>query len=914
MLAKKSLFSHVPLMVAAGFVIGLMTEDLSLTLIFAVLAGVIAYLVQLRLQLTALEQNLQQLKSSLPGSSPAPDSVVTADDVPATTSPTTEPAPVEPLEETATAEPATAAEQISPASINAAEWRAQAQAAPQPQPGLLGQYREKTVQLVSRYFTEGNLFVRIGLLVLFAGVAFLLKYASDHSLVSIETRLSFIGLVAMALLVIGWRLRHKKHLYGLLLQGGGVGILYLVIFAAYQLHHLIPSSLALVLLAMLGVSAALLAAWQNARSLAVMGIVGGFLAPILSASGSDNYIGLFSYYVLVNLLVLVLAWYRSWRVLNWLSFVFTYVIAGIWGVLSYTPERFLSVEPFLIIFFVMYNAISVLFALRRSVALKNYVDATLVFGNPIIAFGYQLGMVKQYEYGVAISALVLGGFYLLLARVLWRRLGENLRLFAETTLSLSIIFITLAIPFALDSSWTTACWALEGAGIFWVSLRQDKKLAQLFALLLQLGAAVMLVLHNLTDTGEHVFLNPAFSSSLLISLSGFFIAWLLSRQSNYWLPVKNFALLVFGWALFWWLEGLLLQILVHFEHHVINALLLVMVFSAWSFWYAGQRLAWQHALKTSAGLLFVCVIALLLALQLVHPLAQQGYWGWAGFYAVAVYLAKQYQQQSLLNGLTEKLQVVLVWVLLVLLSLELKWQLEHLLLFGSGWRVIFIMLLPALVLYLLLRGDFWPLNRYRLLFYRTVGVPLCLLGSLWFVFANIVSSGSSAPLPYIPFINPLDMMLGTLLMLLLRFWRRAFRMISIDADQKKIIGYVMVLLVFVWMNTELLRLFHHYFDVPFRFKTLWRTQSLQASLSILWTLVGMLLMTVSSRKQWRQVWIGGAVLIGLVILKLVTVDLAASGSIQRIVSFIAVGGLLVGLGYFSPIPPASTKQESLSSE
>src|SRR5262249_20599354 len=91
------------------------------------------------------------------------------------------------------------------------------------------------------FFFGGNSLVRFGVIVLFFGVAFLLKYASEHIEVPIEIRLIGVALGAIVLLAIGWRVRESRPGYGLIIQGGGVGLLYLTVFAAFRLYNLLPA-------------------------------------------------------------------------------------------------------------------------------------------------------------------------------------------------------------------------------------------------------------------------------------------------------------------------------------------------------------------------------------------------------------------------------------------------------------------------------------------------------------------------------------------------------------------------------------------------------------------------------------------------------------------------------------------------
>ena len=144
---------------------------------------------------------------------------------------------------------------------------------------------------------------------------------------------------------------------------------------------------------------AFLAVRQNALPLAFMGTAGGFLAPVLLSTGQGNHVALFSYYALLNAGIFAIAWFKAWRPLNLLGFVFTFTIGSAWGVTAYRPALFASTEPFLILFFLMYVGIALLYAVKRELALRHYVDGTLVFGTPIVATALQASLVKDMPFG-----------------------------------------------------------------------------------------------------------------------------------------------------------------------------------------------------------------------------------------------------------------------------------------------------------------------------------------------------------------------------------------------------------------------------------------------------------------------------------------------------------------------------------
>ena len=151
-----------------------------------------------------------------------------------------------------------------------------------------------------RWFTTGNVPVKVGVVLSLFGVGFLVKEGIDREwlVLPLELRLMFVALFGIGLLVLGWRLRTRQRTYALSVQGGGIGVLYLTIYASFALYHLLPPALAFALLVAITAAAGVLAVLQDARALAVFGILGGFLAPVLVSTGSGNHVALFSYCLL----------------------------------------------------------------------------------------------------------------------------------------------------------------------------------------------------------------------------------------------------------------------------------------------------------------------------------------------------------------------------------------------------------------------------------------------------------------------------------------------------------------------------------------------------------------------------------------------------------------------------------------
>jgi uncharacterized membrane protein len=784
--------------------------------------------------------------------------------------------------------------------------------APTAEPQAAQASRADWPQALRRLFTDGNLVVRLGLLVLFFGVAFLLKYAAEHAVFPIELRLSAAALGGLVLAGIGWRLRQRRRGFALLMQGGGIGIFYLVVFAATALYGLLPTLLALLLMLALVGLLVLLALWQDSQSLAVFAISGGFLAPVLASTGSGSHVLLFSYYALLNLVVLALAWFRAWRALNLLGFVFTFIIGSLWGVTQYRPEHYASTQPFLIFFFLLYLAVAILFALRQPLQQRGYVDAGLLFGVPIVGFALQAALVHRMEYGLAFSALALGTVYLLLARLLWQRQVAGMRLFTEALLALGVIFGTLAIPLALDGQWTAAAWAMEGAAMLWLGLRQQRLPVRLFGIALQLLAGVFFFLGSWYRPEALPVFNSVFFGGLLLALAGLLSAWLLQRDSqdlrHAERPLHG---LMLGWGLLWWLGAGLAEI----DRHVPAAdtfaagLIYVGLSTALGLWL-WRRLPWSTLRWPLFGLLPLLWLWVIPDHSRIDAPWLQGLALLAWPLVFAVQYRLLWRLQDALPAWSLRLShAATLWLILLLLAHDAWAWVSQWLGSSSAWTwaapawplLLALALLPGLAPRL-------HLGPWAKGYQGEALVPLALGLLLWFLLASSHPAGS-APLPWLPILNPLELT-QLLSLMALALWLSRPELEELSARVDLSLPGLWALwggFAFVLLNTVLAHAAHHWAGVAWDAQALFDSGRLQTSVSVAWTLSALVVGWWATRKRWRGMWFVAAGLIGLVVLKLFLIDLADSGTIERIVSFIAVGVLMLLMGYVAPLPPPSSR-------
>lgn len=846
----------------------------------------------LRRRVAALEQ--ARGDSAVPAAAPGVSAAW--EERPYAPAPVPAPAPAAEVPPAAAApEPLAAAARVAPPPLPPAS-------APEPEPAPFvpppprgPDLGERIVGTIKRWFTEGNVPVKIGMLVLLAGVAALLKYASDQGWLNapIELRLAAIAAGALAGLVFGWVQRERRRMFALALQGGAIGILLLTIFAAFKRYELLDPGIAFALSILLIAGMGVLAVVQNSRTLAVLGILAGFMAPIWLSTGSGNHVALFSYYAVLNAAIFAIAWWRPWRALNLLGFAFTFGIGTTWGVMQYNADKFASTEPFLLLFFAFYLLIPILYARRQPAEKRDLVDGSLVFGTPLIAFSLQAGMLHDDRLLLALCALGLAALYAGLAWALMRR--ERYAALGQSHAVLAVGFATLAVPLALSARATASVFALEGAALVWLGLRQQRWLPQIAGALLQMGAAFGFVvgadywLHDATAIA-----NPTFMSGLLLALAGFASAFSYRRAGR-----DAPAIVYYLWGLLWWLGGASHEVsrFVVFDTRP-DALLVVVAVTAWIAAEVHRRMPARALVLTTLAML-LCAFPLALWQADVHrqPFAGYGALAWAVFAVLGV------RSLWCLRGGQDRAAVAaqFVWWLLwpTVVSLAASWLADRFEL-AQGWALAAALLPWLVVATVSLQRWRWltlPLGeRFNVARHALQATLFAVLGLAWVGF--LFAQGAADPLPWLPVLNPLELaQLAVLALLAVWLWRGQAPL-ALQARRVPLLAVA----GFVALTSITLHAVHHWGGVSWDGR-LWSSTLAQTSLTVVWSVLGVISWVWGSRRGQRALWLVGAVLMGVVLAKLVLIDRQHLGNLLGIASFIAYGLLCTVVGYLAPAPP-----------
>jgi len=311
--------------------------------------------------------------------------------------------------------------------------------------------------------------IAVGLL-LFA-VAFFLKHAFENDWIGEQVRVAIGIVIGAALCVAGvgfhWRGWHR---YSQMLSGGGVAILYLTTYAAFGYYHLLVREWAAVFLILIIVQSEALAVLYDAPAIAIMGIIGGLLNPILLATDVDQYPAFFAYLAILNAGAVGLTILRAWPALATIALVGTQALFWSWYVQHFEPEKMWAAVLFqgVVLTLFLAQTIGAQLLRRWSASVEDLARALLnVF---LFTFAAWWLLDAEYHAWLGLATLGLAAIYAVLTWIMvsWR--GDDRRL-GYTLIAATAALVATVFPLQTEASWITLGWAVEGLALWWFGLR-----------------------------------------------------------------------------------------------------------------------------------------------------------------------------------------------------------------------------------------------------------------------------------------------------------------------------------------------------------------------------------------------------------------------------------------------------------
>ncbi|WP_158943489.1 DUF2339 domain-containing protein [Granulicella sp. S190] len=377
-----------------------------------------------------------------------------------------------------------------------------------------------------------QLFSRIGIIALLIAVTLFLKWAIDNHWIGPMGRI-LAGLIAGAAIVV-WSEHFRRqgfNAFSYSLKAIGSGALYLSLWAAFQVYHLLPAGIALPAMILVTAWNAYMAWSQNSQILAAYALAGAFATPLLLSTGGNHEIFLFTYLLAIDVATVILVRLKPWPRLLLGAFPATVAFFIVWYVewfdVSNVSKPLAITAIFLVLYFITFLLPSLRAPKTEGQPSAPITEILLPLANAAfaaLAFYSILEDTRNHDL-LPWLAVFFAALYLCLMRL------PQPRVTSAVHLALAIVFLTIAIPLKASGRWIIVGWLAEGAALLWVAIRvstpmPEKKpekrddaspiiLRRLAVAALVLGVCGLLVepfwLNERVDT---VFLNLRFATAL----------------------------------------------------------------------------------------------------------------------------------------------------------------------------------------------------------------------------------------------------------------------------------------------------------------------------------------------------------------------------------------------------------------
>ncbi|WP_143306771.1 DUF2339 domain-containing protein [Chitinophaga vietnamensis] len=404
-------------------------------------------------------------------------------------------------------------------------------------------FREKNPDLEK--FIGENLFNKIGIAILVLGIGFFLKYAIDKNWIN-ETGRTFIGILTGAAMIgLAHRMRKTFAAFSSVLIGGGVAVLYFTITIAFQQYHLIGQVPAFILLVIVTAFTVLLSLAYDRRELAVIAILGGFTAPFLVSTGEGNATVLFTYILVLNVGMLVLAYYKKWNIVNLVCYVATVLLVGSW--LSYQLVKESPAHPvpygtalvFCTLFYIVFFVMNVVYNVKQQRKFAA-TDILLLMSNTFFYYAAGMVILHHIQGGIyqGLFTASMAVFNLVFAWSLFKNERAD-RTLIYLLIGLVLTFLSLAAPIQLHGNYITLFWAAESVVLLWLAHKSGIKLmiwASMIVLMAMFLSLIMnwsqLYISPIATAPPHMtpLLNKGFVTGVVAATAVYLSAWLLREM------------------------------------------------------------------------------------------------------------------------------------------------------------------------------------------------------------------------------------------------------------------------------------------------------------------------------------------------------------------------------------------------
>ncbi len=377
-----------------------------------------------------------------------------------------------------------------------------------------------------------NIINKLGVLILLVGVVIGVKYTIVHDLISPTMRIVLGYITGLLMFYIGLRMKMRFENYSAVLVSGGVAVLYIITYFAYDYYGLLSQSVAFGLMLLLTVTAVYLSLLYDRQTISIIGLVGAYAIPFLLQYGSESLATLFTYIAIINLGILYISLRRKWNLLLRLAIVITWLIFIIWVPWSVLDADLSRVVLFFsLLFFILFYVALIARRLIDGPTPHSKTDVVFLGLNSIIyyAIGYKtLTSLNISNDLIGVFTFFTAFLHFVMAYLIFSVRPESKRIFFMS-FGLGVAFLTLSIFLKFDGVWVTLFLSIEGLILFLLGRTQsDSFLEQISYPVIVVSFASLVndwysgyghySVHNL-DAKLRPILNPVFLTSSVVVLA-----------------------------------------------------------------------------------------------------------------------------------------------------------------------------------------------------------------------------------------------------------------------------------------------------------------------------------------------------------------------------------------------------------
>ena len=389
-------------------------------------------------------------------------------------------------------------------------------------------------------FIGENLVSKIGIAILVIGIAFFVKYAIDKEWINEIARVGIGILCGGIVLGFAHRLHKKFKAFSSVLVAGGIAIFYFTIGIAFHQYHIFGQTAAFIIMLLITSFSVFISIIYDRQELAALSIIGGFATPFMLSTGEGNYQVLFTYLLILDCGMLVLAYLRKWNAINIMAYCFTWLLYSIWlqsKVMYLDNAPYKGAFIFATIFYVVFMLMNIINNIKERKPFK-VLDLSLLISNTFLYFGFGMQILKNYhpELQGAFS-VVLAGFNFICSWLLYKKLKADTKL-VYLMIGLTLTFVTLAAPIQLHGNYITLFWALEAVLLIWLAQKSQIALYRFVSVIITMLMFLSLLMdwaHVYTSYHEvslNIILNKAFITGFVSSLSLLAMVILLRKETE----------------------------------------------------------------------------------------------------------------------------------------------------------------------------------------------------------------------------------------------------------------------------------------------------------------------------------------------------------------------------------------------